>query len=47
VFLDEFAQLYGQISVSAGQRGMQVLLAPEEYRKAVKAKYAGIAKDKV
>lgn len=46
VFLDEFAQLYDRISVSAGVRGLQILLAPEDYRRAVHAAYAPIAKDK-
>lgn len=46
VFVDEFAQLYERISVSAGVRGAQILLAPEDYRRAVKGVYAGIAKGK-
>ena len=46
VVLDEFAQLYDRISVSAGRRGLQVLVAPEDYAKAVGARYAPIAKDK-
>lgn len=46
VFLDEFAQLYDRISVSAGQRGLQVLLRPDDYARAVSAVYAPIAKDK-
>ena len=46
VVIDEYAQLYDRISVSAGVRGMQILLAPEDYRKAVNGTYAPIAKDK-
>jgi len=46
VIIDEYAQLYDRISVSAGVRGMQILLAPEDYRRAVNGVYAGIAKDK-
>lgn len=46
VFLDEFAQLYQRISVSAGLRGLQILLSPEDYAKAVGARWAAIAKDK-
>lgn len=46
VYLDEFAQLYDRISISAGVRGLQILLAPEDYRRAVNAVYAPIAKDK-
>jgi Cys-tRNA(Pro)/Cys-tRNA(Cys) deacylase len=45
VFIDEFAQLYDRISVSAGARGIQILLAPEDYRRAVNGVYAPIAKD--
>ncbi|MBE0660267.1 MAG: Cys-tRNA(Pro) deacylase [Bryobacteraceae bacterium] len=46
VIVDEFAQLYDRISVSAGRRGLQVLMAPEDYAKAVDAVWAPIAKDK-
>lgn len=46
VYLDEFAQLYDCISVSAGQRGLQILLHPQDYHRAVSATYAPIAKDK-
>ena len=46
VWIDETAQLFDVISISAGQRGLQVLLAPEEYRRAVNGQYAAIAKDK-
>jgi Cys-tRNA(Pro)/Cys-tRNA(Cys) deacylase len=46
VYLDEFAQLYDRISISAGARGLQILLTPEDYRRAVHAVYAPIAKDK-
>jgi Cys-tRNA(Pro)/Cys-tRNA(Cys) deacylase len=46
VIVDEFAQVYGTISVSAGRRGLQVLMAPEDYAKAVGAVWAPIAKDK-
>ena len=46
VWVDEFAQLYDIISVSAGVRGEQILLAPKEYARAVNAQFASIAKDK-
>ena len=46
VYLDEFAQVYDRISISAGQRGLQILVAPDDYRRAVNATYAPIAKDK-
>jgi Cys-tRNA(Pro)/Cys-tRNA(Cys) deacylase len=45
VYIDEFAQLYDRISVSAGMRGMQILLVPEDYRRAVNGIYAPIAKE--
>ena len=46
VLLDETAELYDVISVSAGQRGLQILLAPGDYLRAVGAKVAAIARDK-
>ena len=46
VYVDEFAQLFERISISAGVRGTQILLGPEEYRRAVQGIYAPIAKDK-
>jgi Cys-tRNA(Pro)/Cys-tRNA(Cys) deacylase len=35
VYIDETAELFEVISVSAGVRGTQIVLAPEDYRKAV------------
>ena len=46
VWLDETAILYDVISVSAGQRGLQILISPEDYCRAVNAQYAAVAKDK-
>lgn len=46
VYIDEFAQLFDRISISAGVRGLQILLGPEEYCRAVRGIYAPIAKDK-
>jgi Cys-tRNA(Pro)/Cys-tRNA(Cys) deacylase len=37
VFVDETIILYDVVSISAGQRGLQILIAPEDYLKAVKA----------
>ena len=31
VFVDETAELFDLISISAGQRGMQILIAPQDY----------------
>ncbi len=43
VYIDETAILFDQISVSAGVRGMQILLHPDDYIKAVKATAGDIA----
>ena len=44
VFLEETAELFDVISVSAGVRGVQVLLSPVDYIRAVEAKVAAISK---
>jgi Cys-tRNA(Pro)/Cys-tRNA(Cys) deacylase len=46
VFLDETATLFSMISVSAGVRGIQVLLAPDDYVLITQATIAAIAKEK-
>ena len=46
VYLDDTARLFDVISVSAGRRGLQVLIAPDDYIRAVGAKVAAIARDK-
>ena len=46
VYVDETAQLFDVISISAGMRGLQILLNPDDYIRAVEGKYAAIAKDK-
>jgi Cys-tRNA(Pro)/Cys-tRNA(Cys) deacylase len=46
VTIDETAQLFEVISVSAGQRGLQILIAPDDYIRAVNATVAAIAKHK-
>ena len=46
VYLDETAQLFDVISISAGMRGLQVLLAPDDYIRVVVARVVPIAKDK-
>lgn len=45
VYVDETAQLYDRISISAGVRGTQVLLSPGDYIQLIKAKVAAIAGD--
>ena len=39
VLIDETAQLHDHISVSAGARGLQIVLAPAAYAAAVKARF--------
>ncbi|MBL8211601.1 MAG: Cys-tRNA(Pro) deacylase [Bryobacterales bacterium] len=46
VFLEETAELFDVISISAGMRGLQIFLAPGDYIRAVQATIAAIAKDK-
>jgi Cys-tRNA(Pro)/Cys-tRNA(Cys) deacylase len=46
VFVDETAILFDRISVSAGVRGTQILLAPGDYLRVVNATTGPIAKSK-
>jgi Cys-tRNA(Pro)/Cys-tRNA(Cys) deacylase len=46
VYVDEMVELHETISISAGVRGTQILLAPADYLRAVKATVGPIAKDK-
>jgi Cys-tRNA(Pro)/Cys-tRNA(Cys) deacylase len=46
VFVDELIELFDVVSVSAGVRGTQLLLAPADYVRATKATLAPIARDK-
>ena len=46
VFLDETAEIFDVISVSAGVRGTQILLSPADYIRAVNATVAAIASAK-
>lgn len=45
VYADELIQLHEEISVSAGVRGMQMLLAPADYLRATGATVADLTKD--
>jgi Cys-tRNA(Pro)/Cys-tRNA(Cys) deacylase len=45
VYADETIELFSVISVSAGTRGVQVLLSPEDYLRAAKATVADLTKD--
>ncbi len=46
VYIDELAEICDVISISAGTKGLQIFLAPEDYIRAVKARVAPIAKGK-
>jgi Cys-tRNA(Pro)/Cys-tRNA(Cys) deacylase len=46
VFADETIELFDVISVSAGVRGAQLLLAPADYLRVTNAKVGAIAKEK-
>jgi Cys-tRNA(Pro)/Cys-tRNA(Cys) deacylase len=46
VFADETIELFDQIAVSAGIRGLQIVLAPRDYLQAVKATVGNIVRAK-
>ena len=46
VYVDETAELFDQISISAGVRGTQILIAPADYLRAVSATVGAIAREK-
>jgi Cys-tRNA(Pro)/Cys-tRNA(Cys) deacylase len=46
VYADETIELFDLISVSAGHRGVQVLLAPADYLRAANATVADLTKDR-
>ncbi len=46
VYVDELIELFDMISISAGMRGLQILLSPADYLRAVKATTGVIAQDK-
>jgi Cys-tRNA(Pro)/Cys-tRNA(Cys) deacylase len=45
VFADETIELFDSISVSAGQRGAQILLTPQDYLRAANATVAALTKN--
>jgi Cys-tRNA(Pro)/Cys-tRNA(Cys) deacylase len=47
VYIDELVEICDVISVSAGMRGRQILLAPEDYIRAVKGRIVAIKKGEV
>ena len=46
VYVDETVELFDVVSISAGVRGLQVLIAPNDYLRATKGKIAAIAEPK-
>jgi Cys-tRNA(Pro)/Cys-tRNA(Cys) deacylase len=46
-FADEAIELFDVISVSAGQRGLQIVLAPTDYLRATNAKLADLTKTSI
>lgn len=46
VFVDESIRRFNRVSVSAGARGVQILIAPDDYLRASKATVAPIARPK-
>lgn len=46
VFVDESIRRFDRVSVSAGARGVQILIAPDDYLRASKATVAPIARPK-
>jgi Cys-tRNA(Pro)/Cys-tRNA(Cys) deacylase len=46
VFVDETIELFDQVSVSAGIRGTQIIIAPSDYVRATKAKPGPISRAK-
>lgn len=44
VYIDETIELFDEVSVSAGVRGTQIIIAPSDYIAAVKGKLTAIAK---
>ena len=46
VYADETIELFDVISISAGIRGLQILVSPTDYRIATKATVAALARPK-
>lgn len=46
VYVDELVEVFDRISISAGMRGLQILLAPAAYLQATKATIGAISQDK-
>jgi Cys-tRNA(Pro)/Cys-tRNA(Cys) deacylase len=46
VFVDETIELFDVVSISAGVRGLQILIAPADYLRAVKGRVAALGVEK-
>jgi Cys-tRNA(Pro)/Cys-tRNA(Cys) deacylase len=46
VYIDEIMQVFDRVSISAGVRGTQILLTPDDYGRAVNGIWGAIAQDK-
>ena len=46
VYADETIELFDVISISAGQRGLQIIVAPADYLRATRATVGAISRDK-
>jgi Cys-tRNA(Pro)/Cys-tRNA(Cys) deacylase len=46
VFVEETMQLFDEVAVSAGMRGMQIVLAPEDYIRVAKGTVGEISREK-
>jgi Cys-tRNA(Pro)/Cys-tRNA(Cys) deacylase len=46
VYVDETIELFDVVSVSAGVRGLQILIAPADYLRATKARIAALSQQK-
>ena len=46
VFVDETIELFDIVSISAGVRGLQILIAPEDYLRATNGKLAAVGQPK-
>lgn len=46
VYVDETVELFDVVSISAGIRGLQILIAPADYLRATKGKLAGLGQPK-
>ncbi len=46
VYVDETIELFDVVSISAGMRGLQILIAPADYLRATKGRVAALGEPK-